>query len=65
MVTAFQNLDSRMSLKPHFLQTHLDFLPSNLGAVGDEYNERIYLGTAEVKARYKGKCDASMMGNCW
>jgi hypothetical protein len=28
-----------MSLKVHFLDSHLDFFPENLGAVSDEHGE--------------------------
>ena len=31
-----------MSLKIHFLEPHLDFLPENLGVVCDEYGERFH-----------------------
>ena len=31
-----------MSLKMHFLHSHLDFFPSNLGEVSDEQGERFH-----------------------
>lgn len=66
MVTAFQNLGCRMSLKLHFLHSHLDFFPSNMGAVSDEHGERFHQDIAIVETRYKGKCNVSMMGDyCW
>jgi hypothetical protein len=33
-----------MSLKMHFLESHLDFFPENLGKVSDEHSERIHQG---------------------
>ncbi|KAJ4446811.1 hypothetical protein ANN_13509 [Periplaneta americana] len=43
MLRAFQNLGCRMSLKMHVLHSHLDFFPSNLGAVSDEHAANIIL----------------------
>ena len=37
LITAYQHLGCRMSLKMHFLHSHLTFFPSNLGAVSDEH----------------------------
>lgn len=31
-----------MSLKIHFLHSHLDFFPENLGDVSDEHGERFH-----------------------
>jgi hypothetical protein len=31
-----------MSLKIHFLESHLDFFPENIGRVGDEHGERFH-----------------------
>jgi hypothetical protein len=31
-----------VSLKVHFLGSHLDFFPDNLGAVSDEHGERFH-----------------------
>ena len=39
MLKAYKNMGSRMSLKIHFLHSHLDFFPENLGAVSDEHGE--------------------------
>ncbi|UYV69584.1 hypothetical protein LAZ67_6004025 [Cordylochernes scorpioides] len=35
-------LGCNMSLKIHFLHSHLDFFPDNLGAVSDEHGERFH-----------------------
>lgn len=39
MIGAFRGMGCRMSLKMHFLHSHLDFFPPNLGAVSDEHGE--------------------------
>ena len=66
MIKAFRRLGSRMSLKLHFLHSHLEFFPDNLGAVSDEHGERFHQDIAVVETRYKGKSSANMMGDyCW
>ena len=58
-----------MSIKLHFLHAHLDFFPPNLGAVSDEHEEHeheFHQDVALIESRYKGKSNASMMGDyCW
>ena len=66
MIEAFRRLGSRMSLKLHFLHSHLEFFPDNLGAVSDEHGENFHQDIAVVETRYKGKSSANMVGNyCW
>ena len=48
---AFRRLGSRMSLKLHFLHSHLEFFPDNLGAVGDEHGERFHQDIAVMETR--------------
>ena len=38
----YQKLDCNMSLKIHFLHSHLDFFPENCGAASDEHRERFH-----------------------
>ena len=40
MLSAFHNLGCKMSIKVHFLFSHLDKFPDHLRAVGDEQEER-------------------------
>jgi hypothetical protein len=40
-------LGCNMSLKMHFLDSHLDFFPQNVGNVSDEHGERWKLATRE------------------
>ena len=40
MLSAFRHLGCKMSIKVHFLFSHLDKFPDNLGAVSDEQRER-------------------------
>ena len=39
---AYKALECNMSLKNHFLDSHLDFFPENIGAVSDEHGERFH-----------------------
>ena len=55
-----------MSLKMHFLHSHIDFFPENLGAVSDEHGERFHQDISVMESRYQGKWSASMLADyCW
>ena len=62
----YQAIGARMSLKLHFLHSHIDFFPDNLGSVSDEHGERFHQDIAVMEQRYSGKYTPSMMGDfCW
>lgn len=42
LLTAYKTIKCNMKLKIHFLHSHLDFLPENLGAVSDELRKRFH-----------------------
>ena len=44
-----------MSLKIHFLLSHLNFFPQNLAAVSDEHGERFHQDIMKTEANYRGK----------
>jgi hypothetical protein len=55
-----------MSLKVHFLGSHLNFFPENLGAVSDEHGKRIHQDISNMEKRYQGKWSLSMLADyCW
>ena len=55
-----------MSLKIHFLHSHLNFFPPNLGAVSDEHGERFHQDIMKMESNYQGKWNPGMMGDfCW
>ncbi|UYV63750.1 hypothetical protein LAZ67_2005492 [Cordylochernes scorpioides] len=59
-------LGCNMSLKIHFLHSHLDFFPDNLGAVSDENGERFHQAISSMEKRYQGKwCPAMLADDCW
>ncbi|EFN87281.1 hypothetical protein EAI_04525, partial [Harpegnathos saltator] len=41
-----------MSLKIHFLHSHLDFFPENLDDTSDEQGERLHQDMAKIERRY-------------
>ena len=44
-----------MSLKIHFLDSHLDFFPEKLGPFNDEHGERFHKDIATIEKRYQRK----------
>jgi len=66
MIQRYEALGSRMSVKIHFLNSHLDYFPSNLGALSEEQGERFHQDISEMERRYQGCWDVSMMADyCW
>ena len=55
MLSAFYDLGCKMSIKVHFLFSHLDEFPENLGAVIDEQRERFYQDLMAVEERYQDR----------
>jgi len=55
-----------MSLKIHFLESHLDFFPENLGEVSDKHGERFHQDIMTTEKWYQGKWTSSMLVDyCW
>jgi len=55
-----------MSLKIHFLHSHLDFFLENCGAVSDEHGERFHQDIFSMQKRYEGKRNCAMLADyCW
>ena len=66
LLTSYESLGCKMSLKLHFLNSHIDFFPANLGNVSDEAGERFHQDVALMEKRYKGKWSSSMLADfCW
>lgn len=66
MLSSYQALGCNMSLKIHFLHSHLDYFPYNCGAVSDEHGERFHQDIANMEKRYQGKWNVSMLADyCW
>ena len=43
MLQSYKEMGARMSLKMHFLHSHLEFFAENNGDVSDELRERFHL----------------------
>ena len=52
-----------MSIKMHYLFSHLDFFPPNLGAVSRKHGERFHQDIMVMEKRYQGRWDENMMGD--
>ena len=66
LLQTYKSMGCNMSLKIHFLHSHLDFFPPNLGDVSDEHGERFHQDISEMEKRYQGKWNQSMLADyCW
>lgn len=66
LLRSYQQLGCRMSLKIHFLHSHLDFFPENMGAVSDEQGERFHQDIKCMEQRYQGFWNEHMLADfCW
>ncbi|EZA54308.1 hypothetical protein X777_06138, partial [Ooceraea biroi] len=55
-----------MSLKVHFLNSHIDVFPENLGDVSEEQGEKFHQDIKEMERRYQGRWRATMLADyCW
>ena len=52
MLKSFQELGCNMSTKVHYLHSHLDWFPGNLGDVSEEQVERFHQDIKETERRY-------------
>ena len=66
MLNTYKTLGCKMSLKVHFLDSHLDFFHENMSDVSDEHGERFHQDISVIENRYKGKWSVSMLADyCW
>ena len=63
MLIAFRNLGCNMSVKMHYLFSHMDRFPENLGSISDEQGERFNQGLKEMGTGYQDHWDAVMMAD--
>ena len=63
ILTAFRNLGCHMSVKMHYLFSHMDRFPENLGSMSDKQRERFHQDLKEMETRYQGRWDAVMMAD--
>jgi hypothetical protein len=66
LLRSYKRMKCNMSLKIHFLESHLDFFPDNLGAVSDEHGERFHQDISAMEKRYHAMWSARMLADyCW
>ena len=65
MLSKFKDLDVKMSIKIHYLFSHLDRFPT-IGDLSEEHGERFHQDIKVMEERYQGRWDAHMMADyCW
>ena len=66
LIKSLHALGCNMSIKLHFLHSHLNRFPENLGDVNDEQGERFHQDIKMIEKRYQGRWDQHMMADyCW
>jgi len=66
LLTSYKAMWCNMSLKIHFLESHLDSFPENLGEVSDKHGERFHQDIMTMEKRYLGKWTSRMLADyCW
>ncbi|KAI6658902.1 hypothetical protein LOD99_10913 [Oopsacas minuta] len=66
MLKNFHSLGTKMSIKLHYLCSHLERFPENLGDLSEEQGERFHQDIRTMEERYQGRWDAHMLADyCW
>ena len=59
MLQNFQARGARMSIKLHYLFSHLDYFPENFGDVSEEQGERFQQDVGTMEERQQGRWDST------
>jgi hypothetical protein len=62
--SSYQKLGCNMSMKIHFLGSHLNFFQENGGSVSDKHGESFHQNIAAMEGRYRGKWSTSLLADC-
>ena len=66
LLLSLQDLGCRLSIKVHYLHSHLSEFPANLGDVNEEQGERFHQDVKVMEERYQGRWNCNMMADyCW
>ena len=57
----FCQLWARMSIKVHFLRSHLDYFPKNCRDLCEEQSERFYQDIRMMEERYQGRRNVNFL----
>ena len=63
LIESYGKLGCCMSMKLHFLHSHLGFFRDNLGNVSEEHGERFHQDIQVMEKRYQGRWNQAMMGD--
>ena len=63
LIESYKKLGCCMSLKLHFLHSHLDFFQENLENVSEEHGEKFHQDIQVMEKCYQGRWDEAMMGD--
>ena len=64
LLQSYQKLGCNMSLKIHFLHSHLDFFSEKCGAVSDEHGENFHQDISSMEKRYQVKWNCAALADC-
>ena len=62
LLESLHKLGCNLSIKVHFLHSHLDEFPANLGDVSDEQGERFHQDIQTMEERYQARYDTTRFG---
>jgi hypothetical protein len=66
MLDKFKLLGCNITLQLHFLVSHLDYFPPNLGVISEEQGERFHQDLKDIERRYQGRWGVNMIADyCW
>jgi hypothetical protein len=66
LVQSYKAMGCNTSLKVRFLDSHLDFLPENLGAVSPEHGERFHHDISSTAKRCQDRWSPTILADyCW
>ena len=66
LLLSLQDLGCKMSIKVHYLHSHLSEFPANLGDVSEEQGDRFHRDVKVMEERYRGQWNCNMMADyCW
>ena len=66
MHNSFESPGRNMRIKVHYLHSHLECFPENLGDFSEEQGERFHQDIKTLENCHQGRCDMHMMADyCW
>ena len=63
LMQSFQAMGARMSIKMHFLHSHLDYFPENCDDYSEEHGERFHQDISCMEERYQGCWDVNILSD--